>query len=271
MSLPSPYVQAYRKRYLPSLTLEQIAALPDKAWAPVIVVLGAIEQHGPQLPVAVDSFLGEAWVTLALERLPAGVSCYIAPPITIGKSNEHSGYPGTLAISKKTLRRLMLAIAEQVHAWGFRSLYVLHTHGGNFAPAGYTLREIEAKWGLHTQTLSVEKSTMVVSPQEKAFGYHANEAETALLLALKPQYVRADLSVCDYAGKITDPGELRAERAPATFSWVSQDLSKSGVMGDATAGTAEKGHAWLLGDGQGVADAIAKAYHERKRLHDAAG
>lgn len=259
----SPYVQKYRSRYLPSMSLAEIAALPDKDWAPVILVMGAIEQHGPQLPVAVDAFLGEAMVTLALERLAPDASCYIAPPITIGKSNEHSGFPGTLSVSKKTLRALLLAVAAQVHAWGFKSLYVLHTHGGNLAVAGYTLREIESKMGLRAQNLRTEMAPQV-SEQEQFFGYHANEAETAWMLALLERYVRKELAVCDYAGKIGDPGELRAERTAATFSWISMDLSESGVMGDAVAGTKEKGELWLPAVGQAFADAIAKICREAR-------
>jgi creatinine amidohydrolase len=264
MAVSSPHVQRYRSRYLPAMSLAEIAALPDKEWAPVILVLGAIEQHGPHLPVAVDAFLGEAHVTLALERLAPDASCYIAPPITIGKSNEHVGFPGTLSISKQTLRAQLLSVARQVHRWGFKSLYILHTHGGNVAVTGYTLREIESKLGLKAENLRTEGPALV-SAQEQFFGYHANEVETAFMLALVERFVHPELAVCDYAGSIGDPGELRAERTAATFSWVSQDLSKTGIMGDAPAGTREKGLAWLPLGAQAYADAIAKICREARR------
>ncbi|HEY5078564.1 MAG TPA: creatininase family protein, partial [Opitutaceae bacterium] len=67
MNFPS-----YRSRYLPAMTLRSIHGLPDKAWAPVILATGAIEQHGPHLPVAVDALMGQVWLSLALSRLPAG-------------------------------------------------------------------------------------------------------------------------------------------------------------------------------------------------------
>ena len=111
---------AYRACQLSGLSLAQIAALPDKARATVLVATGAIEQHGPHLPVAVDALMGEVWLSLALARLPAETRCYVAPPITIGKSNVHTGFPGTLSISKETLRAQLLALARQLHAWGFR-------------------------------------------------------------------------------------------------------------------------------------------------------
>jgi creatinine amidohydrolase len=219
---------------------------------------GAIEQHGPHLPVAVDSFLGQVWIERALALLPPEASCYVAPPLTIGKSNEHTGFPGTLFISKDTLRAHLLTVARQIHAWGFRGLAVLHTHGGNFAVTGYTLREITAELGLRCGVLT-PKVDHGLPAQEVAFGYHANTVETALLLAEAPQYVDAAAAVCEYPGSINDPGELRAERAPATMAWITSDLSKSGIIGDAPAGTAEQGRAWVEQAADDLAQAIAEA------------
>ena len=128
------HVQKYRDRYLPAMGLDGIAALPDKAWAPVIVATGAIEQHGPHLPVAVDAFIAEAVITLALERLPQGASCYIAPPITIGKSNEHTGFPGNpifpaSALERARVRLWTKAVDEELHPACSAITYVVsHRH-----------------------------------------------------------------------------------------------------------------------------------------------
>jgi len=252
----------YRARYLPAMTAAQIAALPDRAWAPVILPVGAIEQHGPHLPVAVDSFLGQVWVDQLVGRLPPGASCYIAPPITIGKSNEHTGYPGTLSISKETLRAQLLAIARQVHAWGFRTLALLNTHGGNLAVIGYTLREIRALHGLRAGYLA-SNYTPDVSPQEATFGFHANEVETAWMLAAAAPHVKSG-AVADYFGKLGDTKDLRPERAGATYAWVTQDLSRTGIIGDASAGTAEKGERWIAATADGFAKAVAALCAENR-------
>ena len=262
MSFPS--FPRYRDRYLPAMTPAQIVALPDRAWAPVIVPVGAIEQHGPHLPVAVDSFLAQVWVEQLLPRLPAGASCYIAPPITVGKSNEHTGVPGTLMISKDTLRSQLLVIARQLHAWGFKQMAILNTHGGNMAVNNYTLREINATIGLRAGNLSSNVS-LDISPQEATYGYHANEAETALMLAACGPYVKSG-AVCDYYAKLGDTKDLRPERAAATFAWVSQDLSQSGIMGDAPAGTVEKGERWIAQSAEGLARAVAALCTEGKTL-----
>jgi len=255
---------SYRERYLPALTAARIAALPDRAWAPVIVPVGAIEQHGPHLPVAVDSFLAQVWVEQLVTRLPAGASCYIAPPITIGKSNEHTGYPGTLSISKETLRAQLLVIARQIHAWGFRQLAILNTHGGNMAVIAYTLREIRALHGLRAGQLANNFSAEI-PPQEATYGYHANEVETSLLLAAAGPLVKAG-AVVDYCAKVGDTRDLRPESAGATFAWVTQDLSRTGIMGDASAGTAEKGVRWIAGTAEGYARSVAALCAEGRAL-----
>jgi creatinine amidohydrolase len=246
------------------MTARQIAALPDKDRALVLVATGAIEQHGPHLPVAVDSLLAQVWLERGLPLLPHDVSCYVAPPITIGKSNEHTGFPGTLFISKDTLRAQFFTIARQIHAWGFRNLAVLNTHGGNSAVTAYTLREIQAALGLRCGVLAA-KVDLGLPLQETTFGYHANTAETGWLLALAPHYVDMSAAVCEYSGALSDPGELRPERAPATMAWVSSDLSRSGIMGDATAATSELGETWLAVTAAAFAAAITDAARQIPR------
>jgi creatinine amidohydrolase len=247
---------SYRERYLSAMTPRRIASLPDKAWAPVLVTTGAIEQHGPHLPVAVDALMGQVWLSLALSRLPAGASCYVAPPITIGKSNEHTGFPGTLMISTETLRALLLALAAQVHAWGFRHFAVINTHGGNTAVLATTLREIRARFGLRADVLTT-KIDLGISAQEAAYGIHAGEVETSWILAAAGQLVWQDRAVCEYFARLDDPGELRPVVAPATVAWATRDLSTSGIMGDAPAATAEKGRRWLEQGATQLAEAIA--------------
>lgn len=232
--------------YLPGMPRARIKALPAKHRAVVLIVAGAIEQHGPHLPVAFDAWMGQVWTGRVLELLPESTPCYVGPPVTIGKSNEHSGFPGTLMISKETLRAQLLAIARQLAAWGFRKLAVLNTHGGNSSVLGYVLREIEAAHGMRAVMLRPDAAlTPPLSPQEAAYGFHAGELETSWMLAVVPERVRMEKAVREYPARLDDPGELRPESAPATFAWASQDVSESGVMGDATAATAEKGEAWI--------------------------
>jgi creatinine amidohydrolase len=252
MNFPS-----YRDRYLPAMTPRRIAALADKEWAPVILTTGAIEQHGPHLPVAVDALMGQVWLSLAIERLAEGASCYVAPPITIGKSNEHTGFPGTLMISRDTLRAQVLAVARQVREWGFRSLAVINTHGGNVPVLVPTLREVRALHGLRAGILQ-SKPVPGLSEQEATFGIHAGEVETSWIMAAALQHTDPARAVREYPAMLGEPGEVRPVAAPALVAWASRDVSKSGVMGDATAATAEKGRRWLELGAAGYAEAIAE-------------
>jgi creatinine amidohydrolase len=243
------------------MTLARIRALPDKSWAPVVLTTGAIEQHGPHLPVAVDALMGQAWLSLALARLPAGASCYVAPPITVGKSNEHTGFPGTLMISRDTLRSQVLAVARQVHAWGFRALAVINTHGGNVPVIVPTLREIRSLYGMRAAVLP-SRPIADITPLEATFGIHANEAETSWLLAAAPQHVDMSKAVREYPARLEDPGEVRPVMAPALVAWISRDVSKTGIMGDAPSATVEKGERWLEQGATAYAEAIARICRE---------
>lgn len=235
---------AYRPRYLAALTRRELEALPHKEETLVILPTGAIEQHGYHLPVGVDSILGQAWLNHALPKVPASARVVVAPPITFGKSNEHIGFPGTVWLSAKSLRRLLWMQARQLHALGFRSVGILNTHGGNSAVIIYTLREIQAELGLRIGMISSGYSP-ALAPVEREFGFHAGEWETSLMLAATEGVVRMDRAVCEYPARPEDPGELRPENAPAIFSWISRDISQSGTMGDATAASEEKGKRWL--------------------------
>jgi creatinine amidohydrolase len=247
----------YRDRYLPAMTARRIRALPDKAWAPVILATGAIEQHGPHMPVAVDALMGQVWLCLALSRLPAGSSCYVAPPITVGKSNEHTGFPGTLMISRDTLRSQVLAVARQVHAWGFRSIAVINTHGGNVPVIVPTLREIRAQLRMRAALLP-SAQVPGLSAGEATFGIHAGEVETSWMLAAAARFTDMSKAVCEYPARLADPGEVRPVAAPALQAWASRDISKSGIMGDAAAATAQKGERWLELGASAYASAIAE-------------
>jgi creatinine amidohydrolase len=252
---------SYRARWLPGMTRSRIAALPDKDRAIVVVATGAIEQHGPHLPVAVDALMGQVWTTRALALLPDDVACFVGPPIVVGKSNEHVGFPGTLSISKETLRAQVLAIARQLHAWGFRRLRILNTHGGNTSVLIYTMREVRARFGFDADLLRSDFAPDV-SKQEAEFGFHAGEVETSWMLAAANRLVRMSEARACYPARLEDPGELRPEAAPATFAWVTRDLSPTGILGDATAATAAKGERWLQLGAEGYARAIEAAYRE---------
>ncbi|EIP97619.1 uncharacterized protein, putative amidase [Opitutaceae bacterium TAV1] len=259
-------------RFLPSLTRDELEAIPaaDRARGVVILPTGAIEQHGPHLPVGTDALIGQALLARALGHLFPSASSpsrssapspavYVAPPLLVGKSTEHRSFAGTLTHSTRTFRALLRAQAVQLHRLGFRTLALLNTHGGNSAVLTYTLRELQtdpALPGLRAGMLTHGYKPAELSAQEAAFGFHAGEWETSLMLAIAPDLVRMDRALCAWPAQLDDPGTLRPEGAPLTFAWTTEDISPTGVMGDATRATAEKGARWLAAAAEGLAAAI---------------
>lgn len=252
-----PFPAAYRARYLPGMTRAQIEALPGKSSAIVIIPTASIEQHGPHLPVGVDSILGQAWLAATLPRVPPAVAVYVGPAVTYGKSNEHSGFPGTVTISARTFHRVLKSTARQLSALGFRTMAVLNTHGGNSAVLVSTLREIQTSIGINAGMLSFGWKPPLPA-HEATHGFHAGEFETALMLAVSPGLVHMERAVSEFPVQPGESGPVGPVDAPATFGWISADISRSGVMGDATAATVEKGRAWLEAGARALAEQITK-------------
>ncbi len=243
-SQPGKIWRPYGRRYLPALTQLELNNLPDLAHAVAVIPVGAIEQHGPHLPVGVDSLLGQGLLAEALHQLPADAPIWVSLPISIGKSLEHQGFPGTLSISSRTLRALVTTQVEQLHALGFGTVAIWNTHGGNSAVLTYTIRELQTRLGLRIGRLE-SGFKPDLGPQENTFGFHAGQWETSLMLAMVPDLVNAFSTICDYPARLEDPGELRPERGTITHAWMTSDISSSGVMGDATAASEAQGQDWI--------------------------
>ena len=245
-----------RGHCLAALTASELAALPGKEGALVIIPAGAIEQHGPHLPVGVDAILGQALLANALPKLAPGAArrVFVAPPVTYGRSNEHEGFPGTISISAGTLRGVLLAMAAELRAAGFRCIAILNTHGGNSPVVVQALREMQALPGMCAGMLASRPGPDAggMTPREAAFGFHAGQWETALMLACAPELVRMDKAVCEYPAALEKLGPTGA-----ALAWMTRDISTSGVMGDARAATPGLGRAWLEKAGDALAARIA--------------
>ena len=111
------------------LTTLEFEAL-DRETTVAVMPLGAIEQHGPHLPVSTDAVIAEEMAKRGLELVPAEVPALLMPTMTVGKSNEHLAYPGTLTVSAKTLMDLWFEVAEGVRRAGLSKVLFINAHGG---------------------------------------------------------------------------------------------------------------------------------------------
>ena len=214
----------------------------------LVVPTGAMEHHGPHLPLITDSLIAESVATAAVERAAAaGLDVWQLPTLTYTKSDEHSWASGTVWVSWQTLMSTLVDIGRSVAATPARRLVFLNGHGGNTALLGVALREIRRLHGL--LTFSMPAGVQIAGaggehePDEHGLGIHAGYGETSLVLHLRPDLVdmsQARRTVPEHIGALT---HLGFHRTPAQFGWLSNDFGPDGVIGDPTGATAAAGAA----------------------------
>ena len=227
------------------LNWKQVEALPKDSTL-LVLPTAAVEQHGHHLPLATDTLINNLLLGKALEKLPADLPVYSLPPVCYGKSNEHIGFSGTLSVSAATFMAVVRDIGASLAASGFKKVVLYNTHGGNSSLVDVMARDLRAEFGLRTFALygSGGISFEGVSEQEKAYGFHAGEIETAFLLSAVPELVDTTAYTVNYIAKVDKPELLKPENASATFAWLTRDIAASGVMGDPRPATAENGARW---------------------------
>ncbi|MFL6693284.1 MAG: creatininase family protein [Ramlibacter sp.] len=246
MALPS--------RFWADLTTRDFARLQASgAAAQVVAVLpvAAIEQHGPHLPVSVDTTLVEGVIAATLPHLGADLPVLFLPTQQVGKSNEHIRFPGTLTLSPETVIRVWTEIGESVARAGVRKLVLFNAHGGQVSIMDIVARELRTRCDLlvystNWYTLPLGAAvTGQFTPEEHRFGIHAGDMETSMMLALKPQ--RVDMAQArDFKSTSQDRAAAFAilgNGTSAKLGWQMQDYNAMGAAGNATLATAAKGRA----------------------------
>ena len=138
-------------------------------------------------------------------------------------------------------------VGASLSSAGFNKLVLYNTHGGNAALIDVMARDLRAEFGMRTFALHGAGGIAFegLSQRERTYGFHAGEVETALLLASVPQLVDQSAYTVKYIADAAQPEILKPENAPATFAWLTRDISPTGVMGDPRSATAENGARWL--------------------------
>jgi len=206
--------------------------LADRRWpqiargATLVVPVGALEQHGPHLPLDTDAVIAAA----VAEQLGERWGAEVAPVVAYGASGEHQSFPGTLSIGTSALATVLVELARSATTWADRVVFV-NGHGGNL-PALRRAVELLVAEGRDVGWLPC-------APRGGAGDAHAGRDETSMMLHLAPERVRVDAAE---AGA-TEP---LADLMPAMVAGGVAAVSANGVLGDPAGATAEEG-ARLLG------------------------
>ena len=226
-----------------------------------VLPLGATEQHGPHLPFETDTIIAEGVCARAAQLIPAGLDVEFLPVEPVGYSPEHMDFAGSRTLDWDGAIRRWIGIGEEVAARGIRRFVILNAHGGNsplMTVVATELRVRHAMLAVATSWTRFGFDEAIVPPHEKALGIHGGLAETAVMLALRPDLVdmrkAADFESAQ-AGFERDFTHLRAYGRHA-FGWKMQDLSPIGVVGNAAAATAEIGDRLLEGSARGFIELL---------------
>ena len=248
----------------------QLIASGDAAKTIAVLPVAATEQHGPHLPLSVDTVLVDGVVGAALPHLAPALQVLFLPTQAIGLSPEHARFPGTLTLKSETVIHLWTEIAEAVATVGIRKLLLLNSHGGQVSVMDIVARDLRARLGLLVYSASWFNLPLLdaqghdvnalFNADEHRFGIHAGDIETSMMLALRPAQVRMA-----QARNFSSSAQERAQKfailgngKSAKMGWQMQDYNPAGAVGNATAASADKGRALVDAAGRALALLLAE-------------
>ena len=225
--------------------------------AVAVLPLGATEQHGPHLPLNVDTTLVDGVVAASLTHLTSADPVLFLPTQSLGLSTEHTAFAGTLSVGPATLIELWCDIGASVARAGLKKMVLFNAHGGNVGLMDVVARELRARHGLLVfgaswYQLPLGDAVMgLFSAEEHRFGAHAGAMETAMMLALAPQDVRMALAqnFPSAAQKKAARFSILGDGRSAKQGWHMQDYNPDGAAGNALAAQADHGQALVQAAG----------------------
>jgi creatinine amidohydrolase len=256
-------------RFWSDLTTADFASL-DLARTIAVLPVAAIEQHGPHLPLSVDTDIANGVVAASLPHIAPDLPALFLPTQAVGYSPEHTRYAGTLTLKAETVLRLWTETGECVAASGVKKLVLFNTHGGQVGLLDVVARDLRARLGLlvysvnwfHLPLLDADGRDLnaMFSAEEHRFGIHGGEIETSLMLAIAPERVRME-HAANFVSKSQDRAgqfSILGNGKSAKLGWQMQDYNACGAVGNAAAATVEKGHALLAAAGRALARLLSE-------------
>ncbi|MBT8368343.1 MAG: creatininase family protein [Deltaproteobacteria bacterium] len=205
-----------------------------------LLPVGAVEQHGPHLPLDSDAFDAD-YLARRVAEACSDPKPLVLPPIAYGVSYHHTDFAGTVSISNDTLATMVYEIGMSVSRNGIRKLVIINGHGGNSPALNYAAQMINRDARIFVcvdtgETSDVDIYKIVETPND----VHAGEIETSTSLAVRPQLVKMDKAkkhIPEFSNRYLD---FTSKRGVLWYAY-TQKISTSGVMGDPTKASAAKG------------------------------
>lgn len=229
--------------------------LRAKATADAIVVLpiASMEQHGPHLPVGVDTILCEAACKAGAERASTA-NVVVAPTLWCGMAEHHMAYGGTFTFDIPVYRAVLLAFLKSLERHGFKRVLIVNGHGGNMAAMAAFLPDFARETGLTinaTTYFELAQPGMLPFMEDQTSVMHACEVETSMMMAIAPETVKLDRLPEAFGMLGADPRQLLRPTLARYRSFAA--LTPTGVIGDARRASAEKGHKFLAACAEAIA------------------
>lgn len=226
----------------------------------IVQPVGAIEQHGPHLPLSTDLDIANGLAQRVLAARGDELDLWLLPPLAYSKSDEHDWAPGTVWLSATTMLAVLDDIGRSVATLPTRRLAFINGHGGNSALLAVANRELRRHHDLLTFLLHPRQprdSGGASDEHECGMGVHGGRDETAMMLAMRPDLVDMSLAVRSIPDEM-DAREHVKFGGSVPFGWRSSDLSANGAIGDPTLASVEVGEALVEGAVQELGDALAE-------------
>ncbi len=209
----------------------------------IVQPLGAVEQHGPHLPLNTDLLVAQLVAEAAVARVGDEVDAWVLPPLAYTKSNEHAWSAGTIWLSASTLLAVLDDLGRCIAKTPAKRLVFLNGHGGNSALVGAANRELRLKYGLmtflaHPGMPADQGGTSAEG--ELGMGVHGGTDETSIMLHLAPHLCDMSTAERRIPASLADNAYVKFG-GRVSFGWLSNDFFPDGYIGDPTTATAERG------------------------------
>ncbi|KRB51870.1 creatininase [Rhizobium sp. Root708] len=226
-----------------------------------VLPLGAHEQHGPHLPFETDTLIAAGIVARLKAALPSTAPVTFLPVEDVGYSIEHMDVTGTRTLTYGEALDRWLGIAERLSQMGVRKFVMLNAHGGNAPLMTIVATEARVRFNMLAVATSWTRFGVpadIIPPEAKAIDIHGGDIETSVMLALHPDMV--DMTrAADFPSRQSEFTarfkHLRAYGQHA-FGWKMSDLSASGVAGNASLATAQKGETLIANSVKGLVELL---------------